>query len=162
MHSCGNSRREYHAKWWTEFPFSKGNWMSGRKWTTSFSTVFYSIYRLAEEGIANKKATSFFILLEKLGINHLKYFGHRSPASVRGIFSTLGCAVKENVVKEAKTAGWTPRWRVRYSSHGTGDYIYPVLQWRQQWDHCTGPLSWQPVRSAWVCNATAMFQTIQC
>jgi len=76
---------------------------------TVLCKVFYSTYWLAKEGIANKKATSLFILLEKPGINHLMYFGHRSPASVREIFSTLGCAVKENVVKEAKTAGWTPR-----------------------------------------------------
>ena len=53
--------------------------------------VFYSIYWLAKEGIANKKAASLFTLLEKLGVNDLKYFDHR--------------AVKENVVKRAKTAG---------------------------------------------------------
>ena len=67
--------------------------------------VFYSIYWLAKEGIANKKAASLFTLLEKLGVNDLKYFDHRSPASVREMFCTLGCAVKENVVKRAKTAG---------------------------------------------------------
>ena len=44
-------------------------------------------------------------LLEKLGLNDLKYFDHRSPASAREMFSTLGCAVKENVVTRAKTAG---------------------------------------------------------
>ena len=67
--------------------------------------VFYSIYWLAKEGIANKKAAGLLTLLEKLGVNDLKYFDHRSPASVREMFSTLGCAVKENVVTRAKTAG---------------------------------------------------------
>ena len=60
---------------------------------------------IAKEGIANKKAESLFTLLEKLRVNDLKYFGHRSPASVQEMFSTLGCAVRENVVKRAKTAG---------------------------------------------------------
>ncbi|RMX44489.1 hypothetical protein pdam_00006078 [Pocillopora damicornis] len=60
--------------------------------------VFYSIYWLAKEGIANKKAAGLLTLLEKLGVNDLKYFDHRSPASVREMFSTLSCAVKENVV----------------------------------------------------------------
>ena len=72
---------------------------------TVLCKVFYSIYWLAKEGIANKKAASLFTLLEKLGVNDLKYFDHRSPASVREMFCTLGCAVKENVVKRAKTAG---------------------------------------------------------
>lgn len=67
--------------------------------------LFYSIYCLAKEGIANKKAAGLLNLLEKLGVNDLKYFDHRSPASVREMFSTLGCAVKENVVTRAKTAG---------------------------------------------------------
>ena len=67
--------------------------------------LFYSIYWLAKEGIANKKAASLLNLLEKLGVNDLTYFDHRSPASVREMFSTLGCAVKENVVTRAKTAG---------------------------------------------------------
>ena len=73
--------------------------------------VFYSIYWLAKEGIANKKAAGLLTLLEKLGVNDLKYFDHRSPVSVREMFSTLGCAVKENVVTRAKTAGCfgTPR-----------------------------------------------------
>ena len=67
--------------------------------------VFYSIYWLAKEGIANKKAAGLLTLLEKLGVNDLKYFDHRSPASVQEMFSTVGCAVKENVVTRAKTAG---------------------------------------------------------
>ena len=67
--------------------------------------VFYSIYWLAKEGIANKKAAGLLTLLEKLGVNDLKYFDHQSPASVREMFSTLGCAVKENVLTRAKTAG---------------------------------------------------------
>ena len=67
--------------------------------------VFYSIYWPAKEGIANRKAAGLFSLLEKLGVTDLRYFNHRSPASVREMFSTLGCALKENVVKRAKTAG---------------------------------------------------------
>ena len=65
--------------------------------------VFHSIYWLAKERIANKKAAGLLTLLEKLGVNDLKYFEHRSPVSVQEMFSTLGCAVKENVVKRAKT-----------------------------------------------------------
>lgn len=38
--------------------------------------VFYSIYWLAKEGIANKKAAGLLTLLEKLGVNDLKYFDH--------------------------------------------------------------------------------------
>ena len=66
--------------------------------------VFYSIYWLAKECIANKKAVSLMTLIEKLGVGDLKYFDHRSPASLREMFSTLGSALKENVVKRAKMA----------------------------------------------------------
>ena len=38
--------------------------------------VFYSIYWLAKEGITNKKAAGLLTLLEKLGVNDLKYFDH--------------------------------------------------------------------------------------
>lgn len=64
--------------------------------------VFYSIYWLAKEGIANQKAVGLFALLKKLGLSDLKYFDHRSPASVREIFITLGCALKENTVKKQR------------------------------------------------------------
>ena len=67
--------------------------------------IFYSMYWLAKEGIANKKAAGLLTLQEKLGVNDMKYFDHRSLASVQEMFSTLGCAVKENVVTRAKMAG---------------------------------------------------------
>ena len=72
---------------------------------TNLYKAFYSIYWLAKEGIANKKAVGLLTLLEKLGVHDLKYFDHRSPASVREMFCTLGRALKENVVKRVKMAG---------------------------------------------------------
>jgi len=54
------------------------------------SKVFYWIHWIAKEGITNKKTAGLLTLLERLGVNDLKYFDHRSPASVREMFSTLG------------------------------------------------------------------------
>lgn len=70
-----------------------------------FFKVFYLIYWLVKEGIVNKKVAGLLILLEKLGVNDLKYFDYRLLALVREMFSILGCVVKENVVIRVKTVG---------------------------------------------------------
>ena len=74
--------------------------------------IFYSIYWLAKEGIANKKAAGLLTLLEKLGVNDLKYFDHRSPASVRKMFSTYSGLCSERECCDKSKDGrllWTPR-----------------------------------------------------
>ena len=57
--------------------------------------VFSSLYWLAKEEIANKKATQLIELLERLGLEEMRHFKHRSRASIREIFLFLGKAVKK-------------------------------------------------------------------
>ena len=126
--------------------------------------VFYSIYWPAKEGIANKKAASLFTLLEKLGVNDLKYFDHRSQASVREMFCTLGCAVKENVVKRAKTAGCFGLLVDGVSGISVVEQIITLIQFYDD-DSSEVTVEFLSVDNLLEkhdsANATAMFQTIQ-
>lgn len=126
--------------------------------------VFYSIYWLAKEGIANKKAAGLFTLLEKLGVNDLKYFNHRSPASVREMFSTLGCALKENVVKRANTAGCFGLLVDDVSDISVMEQMITFIQF---YDEHSSEVAVEffsvdnLLEKHYSANATAMFQTIQ-
>lgn len=126
--------------------------------------VFYSIYWLAKEGIANKKAAGLLTLLEKLGVNDLKYFDHRSPASVREMFSTLGCAVKENVVTRAKTAGCFGLFVDDVSDISVMEQMITFIQFYDK-DSSEVTVEFLSVDNLLekhdLANAVAMFQTIQ-
>ena len=126
--------------------------------------VFYSIYWLAKEGIANKKSAGLFTLLEKLGVNDLKYFGHRSPASVQEMFSTLGCAVRENVVKKAKMAGCFGLLVDHMSHISVMEQMITFIQFHDD-DSSEVTVEFLSVDNLLEkhdsANATAMFQTIQ-
>jgi hypothetical protein len=52
--------------------------------------AFSAMYWLAKEGISDEKMSTLLKLLEKIGIHELKYFQHRSRASLPDIFNTLG------------------------------------------------------------------------
>jgi len=58
--------------------------------------VFSTLYWLAKEEIANKKATSLLGLLERLGLEEMRHFQHRSRRSIREVFLFLGKAVKNS------------------------------------------------------------------
>lgn len=66
--------------------------------------VFSSLYWLAKEEIANKKATQLIELLERLGLEEMRHFKHRSRASIREIFLFLGKAVKNSVITDAASS----------------------------------------------------------
>ena len=66
--------------------------------------IFSSLYWLAKEEIANKKATQLIELLERLGLEEMRHFKHRSRASIREIFLFLGKAVKNRVITDAASS----------------------------------------------------------
>ena len=66
--------------------------------------VFSSLYWLAKEEIANKKATQLIELLERLGLEEIRHFKHRSRASIREVFLFLGKAVKNRVITDAASS----------------------------------------------------------
>ncbi|XP_068691032.1 zinc finger protein 862-like [Montipora foliosa] len=66
--------------------------------------VFSSLYWLAKEEIANKKATQLIELLERLGLEEMRHFKHRSRASIREVFLFLGKAVKNRLITDAASS----------------------------------------------------------
>ena len=66
--------------------------------------VFHAIYYLIQEEISNTKLNSLLNLMESLGINHLKYFQHRSNPSIREMFLTLGKVMQDMVLEKVKKA----------------------------------------------------------
>ena len=62
--------------------------------------VFSFLYWLAKEEIANKKATQLIELLERLGLEEMRHFKHRSRASIHEIYIFLGKAVKNRVITD--------------------------------------------------------------
>lgn len=66
--------------------------------------VFSTLYSLAKEEIANKKATQLIELLERLGLEEIRHFKHRLRASIREIFLFLGRAVKNRVIAAAASS----------------------------------------------------------
>ena len=66
--------------------------------------VFSTLYWLAKEEIANKKATSLLALLERLGLEEMRHFQHRSRGSIREVFLFLGKAVKNRVIVAAASS----------------------------------------------------------
>ena len=66
--------------------------------------VFSTLYWLAKEEIANKKATSLLGLLERLGLEEMRHFQHRSRGSIREVFLFLGKAVRNGVIAAAASS----------------------------------------------------------
>ena len=67
--------------------------------------AFASCYFLAKEEISNKKLLNLIALLEFLGDSDMKYFQHRSEASIRQIFSELAKVIKDEVIEKVNRAG---------------------------------------------------------
>ena len=67
--------------------------------------AFSVAYFLAKEHIANRKFLNLIKFAEdSLGVNHLKYFNHRSEGSIREIFLVLGETIKDEIVRNAQKA----------------------------------------------------------
>ena len=66
--------------------------------------AFSAMYWLAKEGISNEKNSTLLKLLEKIGIHELKYFQHRSRASLHDIFNTLGLQAEKDLVEKVEAA----------------------------------------------------------
>ena len=66
--------------------------------------VFSTLYWLAKEEIANKEATSLFGLLERLGLEEMRHFQHRSRGSIREVLLFLGKAAKKRVIAAAASS----------------------------------------------------------
>ncbi|XP_076083706.1 zinc finger protein 862-like [Mytilus galloprovincialis] len=66
--------------------------------------AFSAMYWLAKEGIANEKISTLLKLLENIGLSEMKFFQHRSRASLRDIFTTLGLQTENDLVEKVKAA----------------------------------------------------------
>lgn len=62
--------------------------------------AFQAIYWLCKESIANRKITSLLELMERLGLQELTHFTHRSRGSLREIFLTIGNTVRAHICKK--------------------------------------------------------------
>ena len=60
--------------------------------------AFMSVYRLAKE----EKFLSLLTFLQRLGLENMKHFRHRSAGSTIEIFLTLGRVLKQRVVEELR------------------------------------------------------------
>lgn len=73
--------------------------------TSVLEQVFSSAYFLMKEFIANRKLIPVLNFIQKIfQVDALQYFQHRSARSQTEIFLTLGDAMKEEVLKKARTA----------------------------------------------------------
>ncbi|XP_071122736.1 zinc finger protein 862-like [Mytilus edulis] len=66
--------------------------------------AFEAVYWVMKEEIANLKIKSLLNLLERLGIEDMKYFQHRSQAALREIFIAIGGTLEDKLVKEVQQA----------------------------------------------------------
>ncbi|VDI71617.1 Hypothetical predicted protein [Mytilus galloprovincialis] len=66
--------------------------------------AFEAVYLVMKEEIANLKIKSLLNLLERLGIEDMKYFQHRSQAALREIFIAIGGTLEDKLVKEVQQA----------------------------------------------------------
>lgn len=66
--------------------------------------VFYAMYWLAKEGIANVKIITLLNLIEKLGISEIKHFQHRSRSSLREMLTTEGDEVENSLLVSIRNA----------------------------------------------------------
>ena len=66
--------------------------------------VFTAVYWLMKEELPNNKIKSLLQLLERIGMNDLKHFLHRSQGALREIFLTLGKTVQDTFLCKLKQA----------------------------------------------------------
>ncbi|CAG2194290.1 unnamed protein product [Mytilus edulis] len=66
--------------------------------------AFEAVYWVMKEEIANLKIKSLLNSLERLGIEDMKYFQHRSQAALREIFIAIGGTLEDKLVKEVEQA----------------------------------------------------------
>lgn len=65
--------------------------------------AFSVAYFLAKEHVAIRKFANLIKFAEdSLGVNHLKYFNHKSEGSIREIFLVLGETIKEEIMRSAQ------------------------------------------------------------
>ena len=77
------------------------------KASTRYSTIcnaVLSAYWLAKEELPNKKLYSLKGLLQKAGVDKMKYFQYSSEGTAREIFLILGEVLREDVVARVKNA----------------------------------------------------------
>ena len=67
--------------------------------------TFSTAYFLMKEYIANRKLIPFINFMEKIiGVKEFQYFEHRSEGSIQEIFRSVGCTVKESILRKARSA----------------------------------------------------------
>ena len=69
-----------------------------------YFNAFYSIYWLAKNEVANRKALSLLQLLQFLGIRDMTYFDHQFQRSLHEIFITLGQTEARRVLTNVRHA----------------------------------------------------------
>lgn len=70
-----------------------------------YEKVFWTVYFIMKNFISNHKLLPMLDMVENVyEYEHMKYFDHRSPASQREIFISVGETVKSSVVEQAKKA----------------------------------------------------------
>ena len=70
-----------------------------------YENVFWTVYFIMKNFISNHKLLPMLDMDENVyEYEHMKYFDHRSPASQREIFISVGETVKSSVVEQAKKA----------------------------------------------------------
>lgn len=62
------------------------------------------MYWLAKEGVASVKIITLLNLMEKVGLNDMKYFQHRSRASLREVFNTIGKQAESELLTAVRNA----------------------------------------------------------
>lgn len=85
-------------------PFHKEVQQQEKMKNEALVKVFSFLYWLAKEEIANKKVTQLIELLERLGLEEMRHFKHRSRASIHEIYIFLGKAVKNRVITDAASS----------------------------------------------------------
>lgn len=63
-----------------------------------FVKVFFFLYWLVKEEIVNKKAIQLIELLERFGLEEIRYFKYRLRVFIREVFFFLGKVVKNRVI----------------------------------------------------------------
>ena len=66
--------------------------------------AFMAAYWLMKEEIPNCKSIAMLSLIEKLGLDTIKYFDHKNQGSLQEIFLTIGETLYRNIVNEANSS----------------------------------------------------------
>ena len=66
--------------------------------------AFHTVYWLAKQEVANEKFESLLTFVEKIGVDDMKFFQHRSRSSTREMFLTLGRVIKSALLQRLEKA----------------------------------------------------------